>query len=349
MTGYALGEIPFHTVYLLGTFDYGKVSTTTIVNNSLFSWTIATSTTAKPLFKIDTTTGTEQVSIGAFGSDLTVGDVGSASNLVFEENSTIKGQGAGRTITLGANSDVINFGVKTGIGSTTPWANLSILTNSAANESAPAFVIATTSTITPGVSHPLFYVGATTTGALNYARVAVGTTTVWGTAGLRDQFTVDGRMYSTWTYLSCDVPSSFLAAGLTTTDTANACGDFMYDAATAGTYNATGSQYPGFTTLTHGASAAADVAIRAATNFVFATTSPVMEARVRISTTGGTTQSFIVGFADDAIGASGATAASGIYFSATSTQNWFAIVRKAGTEVGRVDTGVSTSTSAGTS
>jgi len=44
---------------------------------------------------------------------------------------------------------------------------------------------------------PSLYWNSTTTGAMDFARVAVGTTTL-GAAGLRDQFTVAGRINSTW-------------------------------------------------------------------------------------------------------------------------------------------------------
>ncbi|MGB0757303.1 MAG: beta strand repeat-containing protein, partial [Patescibacteria group bacterium] len=50
------------------------------------------------------------VEIGVAGNDVLVGDVGSASNLVFEESSTISGQGS-NTITIGVNGDTIDLGV----------------------------------------------------------------------------------------------------------------------------------------------------------------------------------------------------------------------------------------------
>jgi hypothetical protein len=59
------------------------------------------------------------VTIGKKGGDVYIGDVGSASNLVFEESSTIHGQG-GNTLTFGQTGDKINFAVNIGIGSSTP-------------------------------------------------------------------------------------------------------------------------------------------------------------------------------------------------------------------------------------
>lgn len=103
-----------------GAVNYSIDSTSTVPNNSPYAWTIATSTTGTPLLRVDTTSGSESISFGSTGSDVIIGDVGEPSNLVFQEDSTIKGAGSGRTITIGANSDVINFGVNVGIGTTSP-------------------------------------------------------------------------------------------------------------------------------------------------------------------------------------------------------------------------------------
>jgi hypothetical protein len=53
-----------------GLINFTTAATTTIANNTPHAWTIATSTTATPLFQIDTTSGSEMVSIGAGGSDV---------------------------------------------------------------------------------------------------------------------------------------------------------------------------------------------------------------------------------------------------------------------------------------
>jgi fibronectin-binding autotransporter adhesin len=109
-------------------FNFGANSTSTIVNNAPYAWTIATSSTAKPLFAINTTSGSETVSIGAPGSDIYIGDTGSSPNLVFQNSSTIK-TASGGTVTLGSGSDIFNFAVKTGFGSTSPFAKVSIQAN----------------------------------------------------------------------------------------------------------------------------------------------------------------------------------------------------------------------------
>ena len=110
-----------------GYLDFtASAATTTVINNNPYAWTIATSTDAAPLFRIDTTTNNETVTLGSpYGSDVYIGDVGSASNLVFEESSTIHGQG-GNTLTFGQSGDIINFAVDLGVGTTSPFATLAV-------------------------------------------------------------------------------------------------------------------------------------------------------------------------------------------------------------------------------
>lgn len=107
-------------------FDYGSNSTSTVKNNTVNAWSLATSSTAKPLFSLNTTSGAEEVTIGSgYTSDVIIGAVGAPSNLVFEESSTISGQG-GNTLTFGQAGDKINFAVNTGFGTTTPVSTVSI-------------------------------------------------------------------------------------------------------------------------------------------------------------------------------------------------------------------------------
>jgi hypothetical protein len=108
-----------------GIVNYGANSTSTVPNNAAYAWTIATSSTAQPLFAIDTTSGSESVSLGAAGADVYIGDAGSSPDLVFENSGTIK-TASGGTLTIGDGSDIVNFGVNVGIGSTTPGSLLSV-------------------------------------------------------------------------------------------------------------------------------------------------------------------------------------------------------------------------------
>ncbi|HEX2792548.1 MAG TPA: tail fiber domain-containing protein, partial [Candidatus Paceibacterota bacterium] len=125
LTGSASFAFNGTTLSMPSLVSYAAAATTTIVNNNRYAFTFATSTTGKPLFRIDTTAG-GLVTIGNGNSDVVIGDVGQPANLVFEENSTIRGSAAGRTLTFGAGSDKINFGVNTGIGTTSPWRALAV-------------------------------------------------------------------------------------------------------------------------------------------------------------------------------------------------------------------------------
>jgi hypothetical protein len=119
-----------------------------------------------------------------------------------------------------------------GIGSTSPFASLTVISNNAGDETRPVFAIGTTSNWGIG-QHPLIYANATTTGNLDYARVGIGTSTSMGGGGLRDQLTVAGRIYSTWKYLACDNFGGVnIADGTSGTDLANICGNFAFDADT---------------------------------------------------------------------------------------------------------------------
>ena len=104
-------------------------STTTIPNGSAYAWTVATSSSASPLIEVDTTGNDGTVSIGAAsssGSSVVLGATGEPANLVFAASSTIEGAGTGQAITIGANSDVVDFGVNVGIGTTTPGSIFSV-------------------------------------------------------------------------------------------------------------------------------------------------------------------------------------------------------------------------------
>jgi len=109
-----------------GLLNYSVKSTSTIPNNSPYAWTIATSSTGTPLLSIDTTSGAETVSFGSPGSNVIIGAAGQGADLVFQENSLISGVAPGRTLTFGANSDIINFGVNIGFGTTTPLSRLAV-------------------------------------------------------------------------------------------------------------------------------------------------------------------------------------------------------------------------------
>jgi hypothetical protein len=230
----------------------------------------------------------------------------------------------------------------------------------------PAFVVATTSGITNGGQRPLLFVGATTTGDLDFARVGIGTTSPWGGAGLRDQLTVDGRIYSTWRYMGCDMwgtdMSEFLTQDSWNVGTAadmgpTGCAGFGFDEdGAAGLQNSatTSAQIvPPFVRITVPPTAGTGAAIRTTVPVGSATTSPVMEALVKTPGAGyGGDSIQIVGFIGGAVLTSAAASPqdygiepnNGAYFVASSTApQWTAVMRHNGARVS-VPTGVATST-----
>lgn len=243
---------------------------------------------------------------------------------------------------------------KIGIGTSTPWAALTVIATTSKNRTTsmdsyfPAFLVATTSANTQN-QFPLFFVTSTTTGALDYARVAVGTTTSrYGSAtssaatstfaGLRDQFTVAGRIYSTWRYASCDFAGLSMVAPVTA-DTSNICGPFGFEIDTdAGLRVQVEGVVPvlrlvgGSTNATGGDGAS----LGSSHNFVTAPANPVMDAWVRWDRQASSI--VMVGFVSKPKDPSatfelGTEPGTGIYFVASTTAggsvNWHAVTRNA--------------------
>ncbi|MBX4192248.1 hypothetical protein KW798_02055, partial [Candidatus Parcubacteria bacterium] len=246
----------------------------------------------------------------------------------------------------GASAFHVTAGGRVGIGTSSPFATLSVIATSTATN--PAFVVATSSTwSTDSGQQPLIYITATTTGTMDFARVAIGTTTTFGAGGLRDQFTVAGRIYSTWRYSSCDFGSTLISdiavgtAAFATTN--NVCGDFSFSGIDARLRNATTTSFAipwtrieaGSSGVTAGDAAAVTMGVT-----TIASTSPVFEAMVVIPSApggiapsgAGTSTNFMVGLiaSTSATGVANIYARQdypGFYFQATSTNYWNAIAR----------------------
>ena len=164
-----------------GVFNYGTNATSTIPNNKLYAWTIATSTTATPIFRIDTTSsGAGSVSAttsirggfvlddGAFNYDSFAGvtsvDSLSTGPMAFDDNAGIlswmdmpvstttagivmsySAQIGGTSIlTVYSESKGTGGGIKNGrigIGTTSPYALLSLATTT--NQLIDLFAIST--------------------------------------------------------------------------------------------------------------------------------------------------------------------------------------------------------------
>jgi hypothetical protein len=145
------------------TLRYLTNATSTITNNSSHAFTFATTTTGTPLLRLSTLTDNESLILG---TDLLIGTPGNSSNLIFEENSTIHGQGA-NTLTFGQTGDIINFAVNTGFGSTTPYSTLSV--SGTTGQTHPLFTLASSSNQK--------YLEVSNTGALSLTSGATTTST----------------------------------------------------------------------------------------------------------------------------------------------------------------------------
>jgi hypothetical protein len=269
--------------------------------------------------------------------------------------------GGGTANAKWATSTALSTGIYTngattvGIGSSTPWSTLAIVSNS----SAPQFVISTSTT---GTVPPLVWVTATTTGVQNWQRFLVGTSTG------RDQLTVDGRIYSSMKEMRCDFPGASLTAAVTT-GSANLCGQFTFNLDTTGFMESPSviateggnANNPSVLRIGAGASgvaglAAANVgsAVRSIAPFFSASSSPVMEVSVMQGTS--TQASFwpVASSTLYTIGWDNQNTVSPVLeiipnsfigFVSTSTNNWISVVRSNGTYTHWGDTGFATTTS----
>ena len=309
-------------------------------------------------FYLATTTvaGTATSSVSALSIIGSSGNVGIGTTSPWGLLSVNPDRISGPSFVVGSSTAtylVVNGGGNVGIGSTTPWAKLSII----GNGNTPTFVVATTSNWnSSGSQVPLIFATATTTqGVMDFARVGIGTSTApWAATGntaLRDTLTVAGRIYTTWRYLSCDIAGA--SSATLSADDSGACGDFMFDEVSAGLFQANlvqNTTVPFATLRGSDTPAIAETsAIRTSGLIASASSSPVMEVLARHP--GGASQATntinIIGFTnvleDAAIYSN--SSVDGIYFAASSTANWQAIVRKGSVE-SRIDTTVPTTTAA---
>lgn len=206
-------------------------------------------------------------------------------------------------------------------------------------------VFATTTSDTAGQS-PLLVVQATTTGALDYSRVAIGTTGI-GNAGLRDQLTVAGRIYSTWRELRCDSFGLGLVATISA-DTSSVCGEFSLDVDTDGRITVAASANPAYSRLQSGVTTSAasgeGVAFRTWTKFATLAENTVFETKLALGSATIADTINIVGLYGTSAGSDTATLPTdGAYFIATTTGNWIAITRNSSTDT-YTDTGIAANT-----
>ena len=171
----------------LVTFSTG--ATTTVPDNNPFAFTIATSTTGVPYFRIDTTVGVGAINIGSGAGDVFVGDVGSPSNLVFEESSTISGQGT-NVITLGVAGDTFNVapGTAFNIGTTSQNGLLTV-------SSSTASTIATFAQYGTGDILNVFDGASEVLTVLDGGNVGIGTSTPGRALSVAGDMVITGALY----------------------------------------------------------------------------------------------------------------------------------------------------------
>jgi hypothetical protein len=242
-----------------------------------------------------------------------------------------------------------------GVGTSSPFAKFTVVSSSTANETNPLFWFATTSSMTGSGHRPILWGFATTTGDLNRERVAIGTTSVWGTGGIRDSLTVDGRIYSTWRTLTCDFMGVDITTAITgdTTNTATlgtggACGIFRVDEDTDGNVPVATANVPPYMRLEAGVTTDPGVgessSLRTSIHVAAAAYNPVVEILARTPGTIGAGSYFrLAGFSDTAFGSDmAAEPSNGYYFAATSSNTWKAVTRS-GSVSTVTDTGIATS------
>jgi hypothetical protein len=214
-----------------------------------------------------------------------------------------------------------------------------------------------TTTVGGAGQYPILTLGATTTGRLDFARVAVGTTTSSNGAGLRDQFYVSGRINQSWaSYIQDFMATGWVASGGQSSDQSDLVGGLAFDedvdcgldsnATNFGSGN-TGTGVmrirAGNTDITAGDGCIVGTLM----NSILASHNPIFETKIWVQHTN---QNGYVGF-DSSIAQNrdaGATTTTGslVQFKFNNDGNWHAVVKNAGAAGSNetfADTGVSAS------
>lgn len=198
-----------------------------------------------------------------------------------------------------------------------------------------ALRIATTTTENNIGEHPIILLSATTTGNLGYARVAIGTSTSSGPAGILDQLFVAGRINSSWNVYWND----FLGRDNIAKLTADAAVDgLVFDEVTGnsgGWDTITVAGVGGVARLDNPTTPSAGEGEWFGTggvNTLSASLNPVFEASLR--STANTDHRAVAGFMSIAMGASiGTDPTNGIYLRKASTDTtWQAVTRSGAVE-----------------
>ena len=252
------------------------------------------------------------------------------------------------------------FQVTDGTTTSTLTANTLSISTSSVNNLGLFFVDSSGNTSVSGTlqvfadnSDPVITVQSSSTDTNRPARVGIGTTTHWrADAGLRHQLTVGGSIDSEARYLACDAPASGLTLSVGSTqgsDIVGLCsGDFAFDSNASGNISAQNKPY-GAARLAIAGLAASGSALRTNQRITSVTSTPIIEAFLEIATPAGGQQSYVFGLINMDFGMfpSSTPPSDGVYFVASTTANWIAVVRSNNVETGTfIDTGVPTSTPA---
>ncbi len=233
---------------------------------------------------------------------------------------------------------------------TTLYSDL-VFNNSVLSTRQPFVVIPTPSGATPGGllfatttinnlsgQWPILSISATTTGELDYARVAIGTTTQAGASGILDQLFVAGRINSSWRYFDTEFFGDRSSAtadarnfweGLAA-DIDGAC-TFAFQVAPQGIYRSSTGATSGNGCHTHFFD----------NNQTSVDLNPVLE--VRVLNVNPNDHQFTIGFSDLADDSTSSTTANAILFYGVNTNNWQTVTRNTSAHT-QTDTGIAIST-----
>lgn len=343
------------------TFATSSPMTALSISPSNFGARLGVNTTADPRATLDLY---EQNGTGCSPGILLGGNAGGDSDAAICRISD-NGSDNDDTLQLGFSdgaasqtlTPMLTIGLSTGnvgIGSTTPWALLSVASSTwggaAADYKRPLFYVGTSSdSFGQGLS-----VFATTTtsyssntlGTLADSgfRVAIGTllNVSGGLRTLFNQLDVNGRIGSTWSNLTCN---SLNLAVTYTANVDNICGFATFSEVSNATM-APSSLGDGDTygvTLTYASASTPDGAtLQVGPSIIdtsLGTTTPVLEAKVGALTNTSSTTSVLIGW-----WSSTSPTGNGCGLVASSTNTWIATCRNLGTASQQFDTGIATST-----
>ena len=160
------------------TLDYRTVATSTVINNKSYAWTIATSTTATPIFRIDTT------SSGAVTVSATTSIKG---GFTLDDGAFNYDSYAGIVSVDSLSTGPMAFDTDAGILS---WINMPSSTTTAGIVNSYSAQIDDTAVLT-------IYGTTTSSGVITYGSVGVGTTSPWRTFSVAGTVGFDGLTAST--------------------------------------------------------------------------------------------------------------------------------------------------------